>query len=1004
MRINISKKYIPLLILLPALAHTVLLFFYFSKDSTLSLSTALLIVISGTLVFIFVYIIFAINKASTPVELSKNILEDKEKQIQSTFRMAELIEKLKTSETNLNLLVETATDAIWSIDASMKLLTVNSYGKELCKKMFDVDISVGMELDEYVPIHKFPEANLYWRRQFQKALNGEKFSTELVTKIDSKESVLLISYYPVHRKGRIDGVAIFTKNITEKKEIAFELKKSLSLLSATFESSNDGYLSIDKEGKISNFNKRFAKMWNLPIELLEKGEDELAIKHVLSQVISPEEFQNKIKYLYKVQEEESYDIIEFKDGKFFERYSLPQKLNNQIIGRVWAFRDITSRIIAEKQLKKATEEITDLYNNAPCGYHSIDASGLVLSMNNTQMNWLGYTKADIDKKLYIKEFLDKGSVKKFNSNFELVKSGKELLNIEYNFVRKDKTIMPVLANSSAVVDSEGRFLKTRTTIYNISERIRYEKELLRSKFIAEEALKFREQFLANVSHEIRTPLSGISGLINLMKETKLDSEQEAYIYAMKSSSDNLIVIINDLLDLSKIDAGQMKLDEFEFILHDVTQSVYGLLKPRAVEKRIDFQIHIENNVPKNLLGDPVRISQILVNLINNSIKFTERGEVSLNINIQGTTENIQWIRFQVSDTGIGIPSNKLDSIFESFTQAGPESTSTYGGIGLGLAIVKKLVDLQKGTIQLESTLGIGSTFSIDLPFKTIYQNNSNGSNQIIQKQKQFEKSLEHARILLAEDDPANQLLTKRLLQKRGIKIELASNGKICLDMALKYDYDLILMDIQMPEMNGYEALMQIRNNFPFYKRDIPIIAITARATSNEKEKCLKMGMSDYLSKPFSPELLFRKLERHILGRNKYNTLSHNSELEEPAQISNSKLINLNYLNDLADGSNEFIIEMIQYFIIQTPKYLEEMEHGCKNEKWDVVQNVAHRMKPSLIFVGIQSLIPVIDHIELNAEAKTKLKTIEQQIEILKTTCLEAIVELHTELERFETNR
>ncbi|MBA4239542.1 MAG: hybrid sensor histidine kinase/response regulator [Sphingobacteriaceae bacterium] len=379
---------------------------------------------------------------------------------------------------------------------------------------------------------------------------------------------------------------------------------------------------------------------------------------------------------------------------------------------------------------------------------------------------------------------------------------------------------------------------------DISKRERLEKELIITQKKAEHAAAIKEQFMANMSHEIRTPLNAIIGFNARLNKTKLDAEQKEYAEAVQSSGENLLAIVNDILDFSKIEAGMVRIEKIRFNLPNLLQSLITMFVGQAKEKQVNLELKISQNVPQFILGDPTRLTQILINLIGNALKFTNQGSVCVEVDLISIHDKNVTIIFKVIDTGIGIPTEKMPEIFERFTQAKSDTSRIFGGTGLGLSIAKKLVELQSGTIQVESIQGKGSEFSFNIPYII-----AEGEDNDLKKNNDNEKKIEitgNLKILVVEDNILNQKLASFMLKDWNIDFDICDNGKLAVEKLKSKKYNLILMDIQMPEMNGYEATEYIRNQL---KLTIPIIAMTADALPGEKEKCISFGMTDYISKP-----------------------------------------------------------------------------------------------------------------------------------------------------------
>lgn len=428
---------------------------------------------------------------------------------------------------------------------------------------------------------------------------------------------------------------------------------------------------------------------------------------------------------------------------------------------------------------------------------------------------------------------------------------------EDKFEKSDGTIQWLKWEIRPWYDSIGEIGGIIIFTENITERKKQEEELILAKKKAEEASQAKAQFLSTMSHEIRTPMNAVIGMTHILLQDNPNPNQIENLQALRFSAENLLSLINDILDFSKIEAGKIELEQAEFSIKELVHGIKKSLSFNAEDKGIKLKVLLDEDIPEVLLGDPTRLSQILINLISNAIKFTEKGSVTLILEVNHKEGDNINLHFGIKDTGIGIPADKIEKIFESFSQADAHTTRKYGGTGLGLAITKRLLELFGSRIQVESTSGMGSHFFFDITFK-MSKGRTQRSLNLEHVQVAFE-SLKEYKVLLVEDNAMNVLVAKRFLDKWELPFEHAENGKVATDFVSQKDYDLILMDLQMPEMDGYEATQQIRAS----GKQIPIIALTASAMQETQEKILDVGMSDFVTKPFNPNELYQKIRKYL---------------------------------------------------------------------------------------------------------------------------------------------
>jgi PAS domain S-box-containing protein len=534
--------------------------------------------------------------------------------------------------------------------------------------------------------------------------------------------------------------------------------------------------------------------------------------------------------------------------------------SGRVIGAIESIRDITERKQVEEELRRSREKYHNIFENSILGLYQSIPGGRYISVNHAFAKLFGYKSpeemlasvTDIGHQLYVNPQDRERAIN------QLVEQG-FLEGFELEVRRKDGTIFWTSMNTKIVQDEDG--LHFDGTVEDITKRKRAEEMLLKAKEAAESATRAKSEFLANMSHEIRTPMNAIIGMTGLLLDEALAEEQMEYVETIRSSGEALLAIINDILDLSKIEGRMMELERQPFDLHACIEEVMDLVAKSASEKELKLGYTIEDNTPTVIMGDPARLRQILVNLLSNAVKFTEKGEVSISVSGRQLDGSSNELHFAVKDTGIGIPEDKANRLFQPFSQIDASTARRYGGTGLGLAISKKLVELMNGIIWVESEKGKGSTFhftiradaTLDAPIDM-----SRGTScHMADLHRDLDPSLH---ILLAEDNLVNQRVTLRMLSKLGFRADVAANGLEVLQALKRQVYDIVLMDVLMPEMDGLETTKEIRQRWS--NKGPKIIAMTASALKGDREMCLNAGMDNYISKPVRIEDLAKVLRKY----------------------------------------------------------------------------------------------------------------------------------------------
>lgn len=653
-------------------------------------------------------------------------------------------------------------------------------------------------------------------------------------------------------------------------------------------------------------------------------------------------------------------------------------------------------------LKLASQYSLSLIEASRDPLFTISPKGKITDTNQASVKATEVSKEDLINTDFINYFTEPEKAKK---GYEEVFS--KGFVVDYPLVLKDGNLTDVLFNGAVYKDEKGNIIGAVVVARDITEQKKAEKELIEAKTFAElasaiaeeakiiaeaatkeakEAVKSKQQFLSNMSHEIRTPMNAIIGFTKVVLKTELTAKQKEYLTAIKMSGDALIVLINDILDLAKVDAGKMTFEKTPFKLKLSIKAMLHLFETKIQEKNLKLVTHYDAAIPEVLVGDPVRLHQIILNLVSNAVKFTSVGKITVSVKLVSETDDDVAIQFSINDTGIGINDTKTETIFENFQQATSGTSRIFGGTGLGLAIVKQLVEAQNGTINVESTLGKGSTFSFILYF------DKTSAEAVLEPEiSEIDTDIKDTKILVVEDMELNQLLMKTVLDDFGFECEIAGNGKIAVEKLEKNTYDIILMDLQMPEMNGFEATEYIRKTL---KLTLPIIALTADVTTVDVAKCKAVGMNDYISKPVDERLLYSKLISFI---KKPVAIIENKRVGNK-QTQTIKYVDLTYLTKLTKANPKLMTEMINAYIKQTPPLVSLMKQSFRDKDWGLLKATAHKMVPSFAIMGINpEFTALAQKIQEYAE-KLELSTeLNDMVEQLEDVCNQSLIELKNEL-------
>lgn len=653
--------------------------------------------------------------------------------------------------------------------------------------------------------------------------------------------------------------------------------------------------------------------------------------------------------------------------------NLKKEVENLLEERFQETKDrLTSKELEANLLQKSIDKA-----NATIKF---DLNGKILSANKLFCKMMEYQPKELigkDHSLLIpKNELDETHKKYWEKLRQGVYHRGKFIRITKNGNKKW-----IEANYNPIFDEQGKLVSILNISHDITNEVQYQKDLEKSKLVAEKALEANDKFLSNMSHEIRTPLNAIIGFSDILKNEKLNDTQTDHVNTILQAGKNLLSIVNDILDLSKIESCEFALENSPFSPAHVIKSVDKMLREKAEEKNILLESNIEDNVPKLLSGDEFRLSQIIINLVSNAIKFTSEGFVKISASAELLDEENCTLNIHVQDSGIGIPKHKQKMIYERFTQADTDTTRKYGGTGLGLNIVKLLTKNFNGDLSMKSKVGKGSVFSVSIPFKIEHESQEN-EQEANQKQ-----DLLTGRILMFEDNFLNQKLGQKILSDLGHELTIVSNGEEGVEWLKHNDADLILMDLQMPKMDGYQATSIIRKDLEL---DLPIIAMTAHSLGQEKTKCIQHGMSDYLSKPFKLEDLSRKIQTALSGQKKTSLKTKfNTQ-------NNKKIYDLKQLESIASGDKEFMREMLDTFVKVTPEDLAKIQDAIDDKDHESIAKLSHKLKSSYNLINYKNIF-LVKKLEEMGKKSEAVETITSVFEKLNSETTGIIQDMNKDL-------
>lgn len=915
-------------------------------------------------------------------ELDENIKdEDADDLLYISEYLNRQVEKRKKIEKDLTTTIELLKTLLANLQSGILVENENReilFTNQLFCDMFYIPVTpdqmVGADCTESAQQskHLFVAPDQFVTRINELLLHQKIATNELIETIDGK--YLERDYIPIFIKSVYKGHLWKYTDVTNRIKTQALLKQSEERNRLIMNSALNAIITINTRGEIT--------FWNNQAEVIFGWQREEVLGEKLDEIIIPNIHKEGHKLgMKKFMETGEGPVLNkqlelpalHKNGNEFpvEISITPIQQNNETIFCSF-IQDISERKKAESNLKFQEEKFRNIIANMNLGLMEVDNNEIAKYVNQSFLEISGYEESELIGKKPSSLFFTWDDSEFITNKIENRKKGiSEIYQVPIKNKRGELRWWAISAAPN--YDDKGNQIGSIGIHLDITGQKKLEIELEKEKIKAEEASKAKEAFLANMSHEIRTPLNAIIGFLRELNKQQLTEIQKIYIENSTIASKHLLAIINNILDISKIEAKEMVLDEEDFNLKKSIKNVVTVLQSKAAKNGIEIITNWDKKIAKALTGDSLRLEQVLFNLIGNAIKFTTNGEITITAKLIQETLKGQEISISIKDTGIGMDADFVANIFKKFSQEDKKTTRKFGGTGLGMAITKELINLMNGSIAIESQKNVGTTINIVLNLPK-----GQGDFEEVDVLVNEAINLEGIKVLLAEDNEMNRMVVQNSLQYYNCQVTEVENGLEAIWALEKEEFDIVLMDIQMPELDGIEATANIRTQL---KLTIPIIALTANAFKTEIERCYAAGINDYVTKPFDENLLIETIYKNV----------NKSKL--PKRPKEELLYNLTSLHNLSRGNNDFVIKMIEIFIKQTEETLLKVAEAIASNELSDISKLIHKIKPSVEGMGIKSLMNDIKKLEIMDKSQENKEEVIRLFEVVKKGLLLSIEQL-----------